>query len=173
MVQIQAINMSVDFKIISHRCLIDGEDDSFENHPDHIEKHIELYPWMYFEIDVWMIKKDLFLGHNEPLYKVDFDFLKYKKFFLHAKNLDAFEFLHSNRSELGDIFFHSKDEITITTNGEIWCNKQIWVNGSILNQVNLETVNTILYRGICTDFPLLAQKTLANQNEKNWPFNIH
>lgn len=154
--------MNANFDIISHRGYIEGCNQEFENNPDHLEHCFERYPWMFFEIDVWKIGNNFYLGHDEPIYKVYLDFLYNKKFYIHAKNLNAFEFLYQNKNAnlFRDMFYHDKDDVTMTLSGKIWCNKKIWVKNSILNQVSEETINLYDYNhiGICTDFPLKVKK---------------
>ena len=63
--------------IISHRGYVDGPDRTLENNPDHIlnllSHNIEV------EIDVWLIKNNYFLGHNDCRYKIEKEFLKQQK----------------------------------------------------------------------------------------------
>jgi len=159
--------MNANFDIISHRGYIEGCNQEFENNPDHLEHCFERYPWMFFEIDVWKIGNNFYLGHDEPIYNVYLDFLYNKKFYIHAKNLNAFEFLYQNKNAniFRDMFYHDKDDITVTLSGKIWCNKKIWVKNSILNQVSEETINLydFNYIGICTDFPLKVKKYMDHQ----------
>ena len=60
-------------KLISHRGNINGPDISNENHPTYIEKAINL--GFDCEVDIWVVNKELFLGHDEPMYKTTVDFL--------------------------------------------------------------------------------------------------
>jgi len=159
--------MNANFDIISHRGYTDGCNKELENNPDHLESCSEKYPWMFFEIDVWKIGNNFYLGHDEPIYKVYLDFICNKKFYLHAKNLNAFEFLYQKKNSnlFRDMFYHDRDDVTITSLGRIWCNKKIWIKNSLLNQVSEETINLydFNYIGICTDFPLKIKRYMDSE----------
>ena len=73
--------------LIAHRGLQNGPDSSLENHPDQILE--SLHDGFYCEIDLWKIDEELFLGHDEPQYKIDKWFLKNDRLWIHAKNLDS------------------------------------------------------------------------------------
>jgi len=164
--------MSVEFKIISHRGCVNGQDASIENVPSHIEYVINKYEWIFVEIDLWSIHDNLFLGHDEPKYMIDSKFLLSDRFYVHAKNEDALIYVHKNN--IKNFFFHDRDEFTITSRGEIWCNKFKWMENSILNQVNVDTVLDFKkYSGICTDYPLNVFKKINKKDNVNWPFDIY
>lgn len=164
--------MSVNFKIISHRGCIYGPDVSIENLPSHIISIMEKYDWIFVEIDLWCIDEVLFLGHDEPKYLIDSKFLISNRLYVHAKNEGALNYL--NKNKIKNFFFHNNDEFTITSGGEIWCNKFKWMEGSILNQVNVDTISGFQkYLGICTDYPLAVFKKINNKDNVNWPFDIY
>ena len=62
-------------------------------------------------------KKIFFLGHDEPLYKVDRKYLKNKKFWIHAKNLDCFYELSNSKL---NYFWHESDKVIFTSKGYFW-----------------------------------------------------
>ena len=100
--------------LISHRGNISGPDPANENKPEYINKALEL--GFEAEIDVWF-KDGWFLGHDEPEYKIDQEFLLNELLWCHAKNLSAFE----NLLDIGAIcFWHQEDDYTLTTNNFIW-----------------------------------------------------
>ena len=60
-------------KLIAHRGLFNGPNKELENNPDQIEKAWNL--GFDCEIDLLIIKKQLFLGHDNPQYKINHSFL--------------------------------------------------------------------------------------------------
>ena len=58
---------------ISHRGNLQGPNPERENEPAYIEEAIKA--GFDVEIDVWMVNNELFLGHDEPKYKISPDFL--------------------------------------------------------------------------------------------------
>lgn len=102
-------------KLIAHRGLINGPNPELENHPDMIKNVLHI--GYDVEIDVRYIKGEWFLGHDEPTYKVDFDFFKHPGLWIHAKNLDA---LYVLTTSYLNFFWHQNDDFTLTNNGYIW-----------------------------------------------------
>ena len=56
-------------KLIAHRGNLNGRNLQLENSPANIMEAI----WKGYdvEIDVWHVKNEFYLGHDEPLYEVD------------------------------------------------------------------------------------------------------
>ena len=104
-------------KFIAHRGNLNGPNKEMENKPDYIDQAIAT--GYDVEIDVWVKDEELYLGHDEPQYLVDYEFLKERQGVLwcHAKNLEAFEWLLHHDFHT---FFHDKDEYTLTSRGIIW-----------------------------------------------------
>ena len=102
--------------LISHRGNINGPDVEKENHPDYIQKALDL--GYNVEIDVWSINKQFYLGHDKPQYEVSRDFLQDPKFWCHAKNIEAFyRMIDDNKIHC---FFHDKDKVALTSKGYFW-----------------------------------------------------
>ena len=59
---------------IAHRGNLNGPNKEMENKPEYILK--ALNKDFYVEIDVWYINNSFFLGHDNPDYKIDIEFLK-------------------------------------------------------------------------------------------------
>ena len=72
--------------LISHRGNINGKHVEDENSPNHINNAIE--KGYSVEVDVWY-KNGFYLGHDNPTYKIDVNFLQQEKIWCHAKNLEA------------------------------------------------------------------------------------
>ena len=72
------------------------------------------------EIDVWFINDEWFLGHDEPQYEIELNFLVdlEDKIFCHCKNIDALNRMNDN----GRIhcFWHQEDDVTLTSKGYMW-----------------------------------------------------
>ena len=105
--------------LIAHRGNLFGPNPSTENKPETIEKCISL--GYSVEIDLRVINGELFLGHDNPDYKIDLDFLKKHKDFLwiHCKNLEAILFLINTKINF-TFFSHDKDPYVICSNGKVW-----------------------------------------------------
>jgi len=138
--------------LISHRGNTNGPNDTRENNPYFMQWLIDAN--MNIEIDLWKYKNELYLGHDEPQYKIDSPtYLKYKYFWIHAKNLDALEYLTSTGHKY---FWHQEDDFTLTSNNKIWT----YPNKDATKQ-SIVVCNTldecIKYRdqgvyGICSDY---------------------
>jgi len=106
-------------KFIAHRGNLNGPNMNEENSPEYILKAIQLN--YDCEIDVRQIDNQLYLGHDNPDYKINIDFLleNSKKLWIHCKNIEALGHLISY-NEL-NIFWHQEDKYTLTSHGYIWC----------------------------------------------------
>jgi len=135
---------------ISHRGNIDGKKLKFENHPDYVEVSFKL--GYDVEIDVWYIDNKWYLGHDKPLYEVDYEFINNKRFWLHTKNIDALNKLVSMNNNL-KYFWHQNDDFTLTSNGYIWTypNKPLTKN-SISVKPDLDFDKISFCYGICSDY---------------------
>jgi len=104
---------------ISHRGNLQGPNPERENEPAYIEEAIKA--GFDVEIDVWMVGEELFLGHDEPTYKISPDFLlnNQEKLWCHAKNADALFYLIKNRDYFHS-FSHDQDPYILTSRGIIW-----------------------------------------------------
>jgi hypothetical protein len=136
--------------LISHRGNLDGSFPNKENSPEYIKK--ALLKGFDVEIDVWFVNSCFFLGHDEPKYKINIDFLENKKLWCHAKNLNALDKMLNNKNI--HCFWHQNDDYTLTSNGFIWTypNKKIANNSiAVLPELFKDwDVNDSF--GICSDF---------------------
>jgi len=132
--------------LISHRGNINGKSNE-ENHPDHID--IALTQGFDVEIDVWKVNEvEWYLGHDEPQYRIDSDFLQNDKLWCHAKNIDA---LYGMMESGVHCFWHQKDDVTLTSNGFLWT-----YPGKDLTKSSIavlpESKPNLEVAGICSDF---------------------
>ena len=134
--------------LISHRGNINGKSDE-ENHPNHID--IALRQGFDVEIDVWKVNQvEWYLGHDEPQYKVSIDFLKNKKLWCHAKNIEALNKMLKHNIHC---FWHQKDDVTLTSKGYMWTypNKMLTDKSiCVLPEKNNENPKKCF--GICSDY---------------------
>mgnify|MGYP001212206009 CR=1 FL=1 len=137
--------------LISHRGNTKGPDINAENNPSHIKDLVKTYNC---EIDLWFRENTFFLGHDYPQYKINEDFLFNDGLWIHAKNLNALDFLtYTNLN----YFWHQQDNFTLTSNRYIWTYPNYPVtNKSIIIDNNKNWVNK-KYNcyGICTDWILM------------------
>jgi hypothetical protein len=139
-------------KIISHRANLNGSNTSTENSIPAI--NVALFHGFDVEIDVWYKNNNWHLGHDKPQYLVDESFLQNKKFWCHAKNLDAFNLMLKNKKI--NCFWHQNDDFTLTSKGYIWTypNKDTKDNSVIVMTSRKNKIPKKCF-GVCTDFPLL------------------
>lgn len=101
---------------IAHRGNLYGPNPKMENRPDYIMSAIS--EGFDVEIDVWVIGNDIFLGHDEPQYKIDLEFLQNPKLWCHAKNFEALTMMLNYRDTI-HCFSHDNDKHVLTSNGFI------------------------------------------------------
>lgn len=146
--------------LIAHRGLLNGPDKSIENKPKQILKAIE--EGFDCEIDLWNIVENntnkLYLGHDEPQYSINSDFLKHGGLWVHCKNLDALSFLQYNLRQV-NYFWHQEDDYTLTSFGYIWAypgkpvtKNTIAVLPENMSQKYQEMIAESNCYGICTDY---------------------
>ncbi len=135
--------------LISHRGNINGSDVKKENHPDYIQKALDL--GYDVEIDVWLVDNEFFLGHDEPQYKVHGTFLMTKGLWCHAKNIEAFYLMSlDNRIHC---FFHDQDDVALTSRGYFWSsseNKMTSKSICVMPSNYKDLPKNIL--GVCSDY---------------------
>jgi hypothetical protein len=102
-------------RLIAHRGLIYGPNSQLENNPTVIQKTLAL--GYDVEVDVRYVKGEWFLGHDEAMHKVDFEFLEQPGMWIHAKNVDAlYKLIPTNLN----FFWHQNDDFTLTSSLHIW-----------------------------------------------------
>jgi hypothetical protein len=135
--------------IIAHRGNRFGPNPSLENNPNYIKETIDA--GFHVEVDVWYDRKtdNLWLGHDNPTYKISTDFLKHRNMWCHAKNIEALEYMTTNHIHC---FWHESDRYTITNRGYFWCYPNNYSENGITVDLN-DTVTSITCGvfGICTD----------------------
>jgi len=136
--------------IISHRGNLNGEDSSSENKPDSIVQSLDL--GFDVEVDLRLHNDKLYLGHDQPNYRIDLNFLKQSGVWVHAKNKEVVNLLRNEK----DIhwFWHETDQMTLTSRGYIWCFPGHEIEGGIMVDHGQFIPNKINVAGVCTDNPM-------------------
>lgn len=134
---------------ISHRGNINGKNPEMENHPDYIQKALDL--GYSVEIDVWYVDNKWYLGHDKPQYETEERFLRLRKIWSHAKNIDA---LYKMRNSLIHYFWHQNDDYTLTSKNYIWTypNKELSKNSIAVLPELYPDWDISKAIGICSDF---------------------
>ena len=150
--------------LIAHRGLINGPDSVFENSPKAIK--LAFSKGYHCEIDVRYIEGRWFLGHDEPTYEVDYEFLRQPNLWIHAKNLDALYVLGAEQHRL-NFFWHQEDDFTLTSQGYIWTypGKELTSNSIQVmpewEDKSLKNINSTCF-GICSDYVERIKKLMPN-----------
>ena len=142
-------------KLIAHRGNINGPNKEHENKPEYLIN--ALNEGYYIELDLWYVDNNLYLGHDEPQYKIKYSFLleNKDKMYVHCKNIQALHYILCKNDDI-ECFFHDLDECVLTSKGNIWTfpgklltDKSICVMPERVKDNNYNLNNCI---GICTDF---------------------
>lgn len=104
-------------KLIAHRGNLTGPNPKEENKPCYIREALD--KGFDAEIDLWCVNSELYLGHDEPQYKISHDFLLQPRLWIHCKNVFALEYCKSQALS-NPYFWHQEDDVTITSNGFFW-----------------------------------------------------
>jgi len=149
--------------VIAHRGNLTGPDSKKENTPNQIKLAIK--KGFDVEIDLWVLKDKLYLGHDIPQYKISYRFLSdyQNHLWIHCKNIEALLFLKNRNSAFANFnyFWHENDKVTLTSKGILWCYPGTYVIGGItVNcrpdwQLAVKQNPNIL--GICTDYPSIIK----------------
>lgn len=144
-------------KIISHRANQDGPKKSIENSMEAIHSCFEV--GFDVEIDLWAIEGELYLGHDNPEHKIDYEWVKTNanRLWIHLKNLEGLTLF--NKLKHGDknlnYFWHEKDKYALTSQGILWAYPGVSLNETCI-AVLPETFDFDKHQpvyGVCTDFP--------------------
>ena len=131
---------------ISQRGNVNGKDEKLENNPSHVYQLSKKYQ---VEIDLWVARGNLYLGHDYPVakYKIDTSFLN-KNLWIHCKNIEACDFMSKTKHNW---FWHENDKMTMTSKGYIWCFPHIYLENGITVMSGMG-IPSVKVKGICTDF---------------------
>jgi hypothetical protein len=136
-------------KLISHRGNINYKIAEKENNPSYISNALNLN--YDVEIDVWLINRKWYLGHDFPQHEIEYQFLVNDKLWLHAKNGDAFYQLMQDQN--CNVFWHTNEDWILTSKKYIWTfpNKHLYPNSiCVLPELGYNGNLNNCY-GICSD----------------------
>jgi len=133
---------------ISHRGNLEGKSEKDENSPEYVMNAVK--KGFDVEIDVWFKNDNFYLGHDDPIFKVDKEFLGRDQFWCHAKNHEA---LYEMSKINCHYFWHQEDDYTLTSKGVLWVypGKKLTKN-SICVLPELSDYKIFDCLGICSDF---------------------
>jgi glycerophosphoryl diester phosphodiesterase len=152
-------------RVIAHRANLEGPSPD-ENSPSLIDKSLSM--GFDVEVDVWVKDNMLFLGHDQPEYQIDFNFLTQRKdnLWVHCKNVEALEKLLQVQGI--NVFWHQHDDYTLTRSNHIWTYPGRDITKSSVSVMPNDTQKEILLDpfAICTDYPINTLKILQLQKVK-------
>lgn len=133
---------------------MNGPGKDLENRPDRINEISN--NGIYVEIDLHVIKDTLWLGHDEPQYKITEDFLDNYMLVTHAKNLDALTYMVKNKSH-HNYFWHTDDDYVLTSRKWIWAYPGSPLNNSCIAVIPetimpVDQIKTLDVYGVCSDY---------------------
>jgi hypothetical protein len=135
---------------ISHRGNLKGRNIERENEPAYIDEAIN--SGFDVEIDMWWVDGRVYLGHDEPTYEVDNEWLvdRADKLWVHCKNIELLNWIPIT---LLHYFWHENDTLTLTSKNYVWVypGKQPVV-GSIAVMPEIHNDKIKKCAGICSDF---------------------
>jgi hypothetical protein len=136
-------------KIIAHRGNISGPS-TMENHPDYIQQ--ALNAGFDVELDVWNIDSKLVLGHDNPQYEINLEWLYSHKdcLWIHLKNIECYQLFKNTNL---NYFWHENDKFTLTSKNIPWCYPSIYISNGVTVLCKEKEIPDGLY-GICTDYAI-------------------
>ena len=136
--------------LISHRGNTAGKIEACENEPSYLDKAISRA--FDVEIDLWANEGLLYLGHDNPQYKIEVTWLidRIDKLWVHCKNIEAMVWVAQTNL---NYFWHETDTVTLTSKRFIWVypGKQP-IKGSIAVMPEIYNDDVSASIGICSDY---------------------
>ena len=149
-------------KLIAHRGNINGPNKENENKISQIYKCIN--SGFDVEIDIHLINKKLYLGHDKGEEIISIKELKEirEKCWIHCKNIEALTYFYRNQDKF-NFFWHEKDSYCLTSLGYIWTYPGTQITSECvlvmpeltINKKDFLNLNKSNFHGICTDYPQL------------------
>jgi hypothetical protein len=141
-------------RLISHRGNLTGPNFTDENKPWYIEEAVKA--GFNVEVDIWYVKGKWFTGHDEPLHEVTIEWLSNKNFWLHCKNVEAFEQMTYISPQL-HYFWHGIDCYTLTSANIPWVypGKQTFKTAICVlpeHGEGLDKIRNLDVYGFCSDY---------------------
>ena len=149
-------------KLISHRGNIRGPIPDKENRPSYIDCAIG--NGYDVEIDVNYVNGELWLGHDEPQYKVTHTWIQERSqyLWLHCKDFESAKECWKYQA-----FCHSGDPFVYTSTAQIWLhgeNDNLYTLDDMTiipviskqESISFNTANGVPF-GVCTDYPAILK----------------
>ena len=108
--------------LIAHRGNITGPIPSLENEPSYLSDAIN--EGFDVEIDLWFINNQLYLGHDNPQYKIEYSWLKDRstRLWIHCKHLESMCYLRKTDTDNKlNYFGHDNDDYVLTSQNFLFC----------------------------------------------------
>jgi hypothetical protein len=138
--------------LIAHRGNLKGPNPLVENSPSYIFNALDF--GFEAEVDLWRVDGVCYLGHDEPCYRVDEEFLNIKGLWIHLKNLEAVTFMRGFNRDL-HWFWHESDRMTLTSKGVVWLHSgEMPIKDCVLFKQTPVKEDFNLCFGICSDYVL-------------------
>ncbi|CAB4156840.1 hypothetical protein UFOVP658_184 [uncultured Caudovirales phage] len=142
-------------RFISHRGNLTGKNVEFENSPEYVVDAIR--KGFDVEIDLRKHLGKTYLGHNEPQYQVDDEWLQMysSSLWIHCKDFESLD--HSVNMGY-HCFFHNIDAYTITSRSFVWAYPGSQIASRLCISVLPERAEGLVglltknYYGTCSDF---------------------
>jgi hypothetical protein len=136
--------------LISHRGNINGRVVNLENTPEYIDNAIRLK--YDVEVDIWYIDGKIYLGHDEPQYEINYDWLnsRLNKLWIHCKNVESLSWIKNTDLHY---FWHESDTVALTSKNYIWAfpgKQPISDSISVMPEINNDDITKCV--GICSDY---------------------
>ncbi len=148
-------------RFIAHRGNTIGPDKSLENNPDYVIDALK--SGFDAEIDLRFHLGKMYLGHDEPQYEINKEwlFLHSSSLWIHCKDNTSLDFCINNGIHC---FFHNIDAYTITSKGFVWAYPGMSIASNLCIAVMPEMHEGITglkihnYYGACSDYVLDLEK---------------
>lgn len=149
-------------RIVAHRGNLYGRRPQRENEPSYLKEALD--EGYEVETDIWLVDGELWLGHDEPEYRIyeeeEYDFiLNNRKVWLHCKNIEALKHFQNIMTGFSNSFYIDKDDFVLTDDGTIWgtnakCDIVVDANAKEYDPKRHGT------KGVCTDYPVEFEENL-------------
>lgn len=150
-------------KIYSHRGNLSGKT-LRENEPAFLQECIAA--GFHVEVDLRFVDGDYYLGHDEPIYRINLEDFDRKEIIFHLKTPHVPPLRHA------DAFAIENDNYVLTLRGLLWANygqaptpQSVMCSPELVGDARpIDDFVRAMQQGaagICTDYPLLVRDVLA------------
>ena len=150
-------------KLIAHRGNTHGPDEGNENGPDYIDKCLSSGYDAEIDVRYDPLTTVLWLGHDEPQYKVSWKWManRHELLWIHCKDITTLSEFTKYKHTKYQYFWHQGDDFTLTSNNYIWTypgkpytpNSIIVMPEETMAVHNITDLRAVHCYGVCTDYP--------------------